>query len=135
MTFRRLGAPALITALTLLAGCSRDKPEVVVADTANFSKVREAYARATSRLKRPPQNMEELTPDLQALGDPTALLQSRTGEPIEIIWGVDARAISKSTNLPKIIAYEKTATKGKHFIVNSMGIVPVTDAELAEHLK
>jgi len=64
------------------------------------------YARATSKLKRPPQNVEELKTHLKEFGDPNELLKSPTdGSEMVIGWGVD---IMKQKNGQFILwAYEK----------------------------
>jgi hypothetical protein len=118
----------------LWSGSCSSKPDVVTSETVNLSKVREAYLAAAKRLGRPPRNLDELKPSLQQIGDPQELLRSRTGEPLEIVWNRNPRGVSKKDNYPNILAYERFAVAGMHYIVTSMGVAPLSDEELTRRL-
>ena len=128
--FRAMGTSLLVLFCLAPAGCST-KTDVVQSETENLSKIRGAYEEAVARLGRPPRNLNELTPSLRKVGDPGELLRSRTGEPYEIVWGVNPRKFSQKASFPGIIAYEKTGVNGKHYVVTSMGVAPLADEELS----
>ena len=108
-----------------------DHCAVLLSETENLAKVREAYNAAYAGLKRGPKNMNELTPYLKKVGNPDELLRSRSGEPYEIVWGVNPRGFSKQAESPIVIAYEKTGVGGKHYVATAMGVVILSDEELA----
>lgn len=131
--FRAANTSLLILFCLSPAGCST-KTDVVQKETENLRKIGAAYEEAFVRLGRPPRTMNELAPSLRKVGEPEELLRSRTGEPYEIVWGVNPRGFSRKANFPNIIAYEKTGVNGTHYIVTSMGVAPLPDEELSRIL-
>jgi hypothetical protein len=134
--FRAPGMSLFILVFLSPLGCSNKKldMEVVQKETENLRKVYDAYVAASGQLRRPPQNMDELTPYLRKAGTPEELLRSRTGEPYEIVWKVNPRGFSQKASYPNILAYEKTGVNGSHYIVTSMGVASVSDEELSRIL-
>ena len=118
--------------LLVLAGCS-SSPAVKPDETQNLRKIQTAYDAAARQLGRPPANLDELRPHLASLGDADAILRSpRDGQPYVIVWGVDPR--QARTMPPPLVAYEKAGANGKHYALTVMGVVPMSDAELANVL-
>jgi hypothetical protein len=125
---------ARISALCALAcfftaGCSRTTlPAVKQQDTGNLTTIGLAYNRATDKLGRPPKDLEELKPHLKDLGDPEAILRSpHDGQPYVILFGRDIRKIDVMP--PPIIAYEQQGSNGIRYVLNTMGIQPMTDEQ------
>ena len=118
--------------LLVLAGCS-SSPAVKPDEARNLHKIQTAYDAVARQLGRPPANLGELRPQLEPLGDPEQILRSpRDGLPYVILWGVDPS--QARTMPPPIVAYEKVGANGKHYALTVMGVVPMSDQELANAL-
>jgi hypothetical protein len=103
-------------------------PAVKQEDTGNLSTIGLAYNRATDKLGRPPKDLEELKPHLKDLGDPDAVLRSpHDGLLYVILFGRDIRNVHEMP--PPIIAYEQQGASGMRYVLTTMGIRPMTDAE------
>jgi hypothetical protein len=104
--------------LLMQAGCSGHVAREVPLTYQNLRQVKDAYARATDKLDRPPANLEELMPFLKEMGDPDALLKSTDdGEDFVILWGVDYRVQPAPVTI-----YEKTGKDGKRYVVRGRDI-------------
>jgi hypothetical protein len=125
--------PRIFTLCVLIslsvAGCTRTTlPAVKQQDTANLTTISLAYNRATDKLGRPPKDLEELRPHLKDLGDPDAILRSpHDGQPYVILFGRDIRKIDVMP--PPIIAYEQQGANGIRYVLNAMGIQPMTEEQ------
>jgi hypothetical protein len=97
-----------------LSGCS-PKP-VIVGSSKEFQNlifIAQAYIDAADgKLGRPPNNVDELKPFLEGMGDPNEILVSpNDGLPYVIVWGV------KPGRSP--IAYEQQGKDGQRIVVGS----------------
>ena len=127
----RISALCVLVCLSL-AGCSRTTlPAVKLQETGNLTTIGLAYNRATDKLGRPPKDLEELKPHLKDLGDPDAILRSpHDGLPYVILFGRDIRKVNEMP--PPIIAYEQQGANGMRYVLTTMGIRPMTDAQFQE---
>ena len=93
-----------------------------------------AYAAATTKLRRPPNNLQELKPFLKEQGNVDELLQSpRDGQPFEIVWGVDLNNPPADFGAKKlVVAYEQQGSGGKRFVATQFDAVEMTEQEFAE---
>jgi hypothetical protein len=93
-------------------GCSgRGAPGGSSKDTENLTSIRKAYMAATTRLGRPPKNLDELKPSLAAEGNVEELLISpNDGLPYVIIYGADPRK--------HVMAYEQKGADGVRMVVD-----------------
>jgi hypothetical protein len=100
-------------------GCSRGStPEPLSPTHVNLQRIGNAYAYACTRLKRPPENLEDLTPSLQDQGVPEDILRSpNDGERFAIVWGVELRKLKVKGNDLPIIAYERLGKDGKRHVL------------------
>jgi hypothetical protein len=112
-----------------LTGCSRHKK---VADPfekpefrTNLESIGQAYRKASTQLKHPPKNAEELKPFLKEFGDPDSILVSpHDGQPYVILWGRDI-----SNRSLQIIAHERQGVNGTRFVLTAFGAAPMSDEE------
>jgi hypothetical protein len=101
---------ALALVGAVLCGCSRSRG-VASKDTENLTSIRKAYMAATTRLGRPPKNLEELEPSLKTEGNVDELLVSpNDGLPYIIVFGADPRR--------HVIAYEQKGADGVRMVVD-----------------
>jgi hypothetical protein len=91
-----------------------------------------AYVHATSRLRHPPNNKQELLPALQEHGDPAKLLVSpNDGQEFVIVWGVDLKQIKALGDAVPIIAFEKDGKDGMRYVLRGRSdIVQMTAGQL-----
>jgi hypothetical protein len=92
----------------------------------NLQKLGEAYMLATDKLKRPPRDLNELTPHLKDGGDIKSL-----AEPYVVVWGADYRNYELG-GTPLIIAYEKSSSGGKRWVFTVDGAVHMSSEALAK---
>ena len=118
--------------LVLLGGMGCGPTEVVgkVPDTVqNLKKISAAYLEATTKLERPPANVEELKPFLKKYGDPATFLRSPDdGQEYKILWGVDFQTAIKGGTLP-VLAYEQEGKDGKRYVLLVRRVVHMTEDE------
>ena len=75
--------------------------------------------------------LEEIKPHLATLGDPEVLLVSpRDGQPYVIVWNIDVE--NAPTDPPTIYAFEKVGAEGKRYVLSTLDIAPVNDAEFTQ---
>jgi hypothetical protein len=111
-TRRNRGLSFVFLALAAVAssGCSRGSGGGSSKDTENLTSIRKAYMAATNRLGRPPKNLEELKPSLNAEGNADELLVSpNDGLLYIIVFGADPRK--------HVIAYEQKGVDGVRMVV------------------
>jgi hypothetical protein len=103
----------------LTAGCGKSSPpEYTTPIERNLEHIGNAYLYATNRLTRPPQNLDELMPELKKQGSPDELLLSpNDGEKYEIVWGVELRGMKATGSDIPIIAYEKKGKGGTRYVL------------------
>ena len=116
-------------------GCGKKGPstEPLTPTEENLETIGEAYTRATIRLNRPPENLNDLLPSLrEGRGKPDELLRSpNDGENFEIVWGVELRMLKAKGNDIPVIAYEKKGKGGKrHVLRGRSGLLVLTETEL-----
>jgi hypothetical protein len=116
-----------LSALVLGAGC-RERPIGNLEDTRRLGAIQYAYQEAIRNLRRPPRNVDEIKPHLATLGDPETLLVSpRDGQRYMIVWNVDLE--SASTDPPTMYAWEAVGAGGKRYVLTTLDIAPVDNAE------
>jgi hypothetical protein len=90
-----------------------------------------AYQAATTKLGRPPKNLDELKPYLKEHGNPDELLRSsRDGQLFEVVWGVDIANAPMGAKV--VVAYEQGGSLGKRWIVTQSDVTEVTNEEFAQ---
>ena len=93
------------------SGCWRGSVGTPSKDTENLTSIRKAYLAATNRLGRPPKNLDELKPSLNAEGNADELLISpNDGLPYVIVFGADPRKY--------VMAYEQKGVDGVRMVVD-----------------
>jgi hypothetical protein len=108
---RGIAVVALALAALTLGGCSGGSGGAPSKDTENLTSIRKAYLAATNRLGRPPKNLDELKPSLNAEGNADELLVSpNDGLPYVIVFGADPRK--------HVIAYEQKGVDGVRLVVD-----------------
>jgi hypothetical protein len=119
-----------MAALTLGAGCG-ERPIANLEDTRRLGAIQYAYQEAIRNLRRPPRGLEEIKPHLATIGDPEVLLVSpRDGQPYVIVWNIDVE--NAPTDPPTIYAFEKVGAEGKRYVLSTLDIAPVNDAEFSQ---
>jgi hypothetical protein len=98
----------------------------------NLTNLGSAYVFATQRLNRPPANHDELLPDLKNQGSPEELLRSpNDGERLELVWGVELRALEAKGNEIPVIAYERKGKDGKRYVLRGQSeVLLLTESQL-----
>jgi hypothetical protein len=123
----------LLLVLLTLAGCSGTGADRPLDPTEErLFKIGNAYLAATTRLKRPPKNADELKPSLEGGADADALRSPRDGQPFVIIWGVDFNRLPPGRDdIYTVAAYEQRGADGKRYVLHfPRGVVLLTDEEL-----
>jgi hypothetical protein len=113
-------------------GCGSPPPKEVptIPAQANLRSLALGYANATTRLKHPPKNVEDLKPYLKDLGDPAELLKSPTdGTELAIGWGTD---IMKQKDGQFVIwAYDKsTHGENKRWVIRGRFPAELTEEQV-----
>jgi hypothetical protein len=115
------------------AGCGSRTPEAPPSEIEKkLDAIGDAYLRATVRLHKPPQNLDDLLPSLQEFGNPDDLLRSPDdNQPFEIVWGVELRRLkARGSDIP-IIAFEKVGKDGKRHVLRGRSeVLRLTTGEL-----
>src|ERR1700687_3512944 len=109
---RGLCVGALVLVSVAASGCSgRGASGESSKDTENLTSIRKAFIAATTRLGRPPKNLDELKPSLAAEGNVEDLLISpNDGLPYVIVYGADPRK--------HVMAYEQKGVDGVRMVVD-----------------
>jgi hypothetical protein len=109
-------------AVLFLAGCSSHKgPAQLNKDEEALVQVGLAYRDASNALKRGPESIKELKTYLKKYGDPDALLVSpRDGQPYQIVWGLLPLRPTKTAQMKRFLAYEKSGKDGKRYALDFM---------------
>jgi hypothetical protein len=102
-------------------------------DSNNLRGIIRYYVTATSNLRRPPKNMDELKAVLAGLvDDPSPYFRStRDGEEYVVVWGLRLDSVPADT----IIAYERTGVDGKRMVINRDGVAKEVSKEEFAGLK
>ncbi len=110
-------------------GCGSEPEKVQQPENTLFA-IQKAYTDAYRKLRRPPQNLQELAPFLSEYGEVNEMMTSpNDGKPIVVIWGTNPEA-ERTTN-PLVIAYEQEGVDGLRFVFTSMGTQQMSDEDFA----
>jgi hypothetical protein len=127
---RSLSLRMALLVLPVCAGCSAQQEAEVAGPRKSLRAINTAYTRATDKLNRPPANLKELLPYLKEQGEPDQLLRSTDdGQEFVILWGVDRRAAQGAKKKAQVIAYEKTGSGGKRYVLCARAVLHMTDEE------
>jgi len=118
MFHRVLTAVCLACFPAFLGGCGGGPTVVKVPSSMqHLKKISAAYIEATKNLGKPPNNLEELKPFLEKLGDLDTILRSPDdGQEYKIFWGVDYNN-AKTDKGYLVLAYEQEGKDGKRYVL------------------
>lgn len=124
---RGVAGSVLMLAAAVLGGCSKGESTGVDTEANSIVSLRKAYVAATARLGHPPNNLEELRPQLAAEGNVEKLLISpNDGLPYVILYGADPRRY--------VIAYEAKGIEGVRVVIDQGQFAKRVTAEEFESL-
>jgi hypothetical protein len=125
-----------------LAGCSSsDPPKPIDPSERNLRAIYWAYKQAEMKAERPPKSMAEIEPYFAESEDiASCLISPNDKQRYVIVWGTSAKigpttvgvtpanSPAKSVGSPNIpqfpiIAYEKTGSDGKRYVIDILGLV------------
>jgi hypothetical protein len=115
-------------------GCGGSPPPADVRLAPAYQNLRNlsiAYAQATTELKRPPKNANELKPHLEKRGiELKDVLHSAVdGAELVIQWGADLSAMKPQEGKYPIWVYEKCARNGKRWVLQARDPVELTEEQ------
>ena len=112
--------------LSAVAGCGttattgEEKPPPTEAQRRLIA-IGDAYVRATAKLNRPPNNVNELIPFLKPIGKPEELLKSpEDNQNFEIVYGSMLIGSKATGSEMPIVAYEKSGKDGKRNVLRGV---------------
>jgi hypothetical protein len=114
-------------------GCGKSPPADVRLTAAhqNLKSLSIAYMQATTELKRPPKNADELKPFVAKRGvDLNNVLRSAVdGAELVIQWGADLPNMKAQDGKYPIWAYEKNLHNGKRWVLQARDPIEITEEE------
>ena len=122
---KSFGVCFLLLGCLVAGGCAAHPSTEPYSPTrVNLERLGNAYIHATSRLRHPPANLDDLMPDLEDQGAPEEILRSpNDGEKFEIVWGVELRGLKARGSDVPVVAYEKLGTDGKRHVLRGRATV------------
>jgi hypothetical protein len=122
---RAFAAAIGLALIVYVGGCSKANVEVPTgsaAETENLTAIRKAYMAATTRLGRPPKDLDELKPSLASEANADKLLVSpNDGLPYVIVYGADPRK--------NVIAFEQKGVDGVRVVVDQTQLPKKVNSE------
>ncbi len=112
-------------AIVAASGCSRPNAKNAPESPQNLRAIFDAYSEATKQLKRPPANLDELTPHLKDVGEIDKVLRSPDdGQKYVILWGAEPHA-----SQAEVLAYEKIGKNGRRYVLRGHVVFWHSDEE------